>query len=80
MILQNRQDELYFIKVIIQDENGLNSDFFKYLSKKEFKEIDIEQWKKLGKDKAIDMDLKGIITRNIHPYYNDNLQNSQPNQ
>ena len=68
MILQNRQDELYFIKVIIQDENGLNSDFFKYLSKKEFKEIDIEQWKKLGKDKAIDMDLKGIITRDIHPY------------
>ena len=29
--------------------------------------MDIEQWKKLGNDKAIDMDLKGIITRDIHP-------------
>ena len=29
--------------------------------------MDIEQWKKLGNDKAIDIDLKGIITRDIHP-------------
>ena len=29
--------------------------------------MDIEQWKKLGNDKAIDMDLKVIITRDIKP-------------
>ena len=28
--------------------------------------MDIEQWKKLGNDKAIDMDFKGIIKRDIH--------------
>ena len=60
------KDRSKILKLISYLKFSLQIISIEYISKNEFKEMDIEQWKKLGNDKAIDMDFKGIIKRDIH--------------